>query len=268
MGPSVSVAGYDQTSPPDTDSWLLQRSYHGAQGVTDNQVPETHVPGPCGYAGPCRHGHQPHAHGRPHHERSVNIQYSHTRIGCFDNPSLHVDHYASVSPDGLLTHKGYHPEKHDTAPWNWSQAMSDVVPLHPPLLTDIAVQDNGHTGKTSYFSKLSPTMTTPGTQISPSSSCWDIDDNASLATTNTTTPTDLIPDLPAVLVDPPSEDMNPSDKSMVPQRRNLKDPNHLYMPRWIRGDGKQREGWCGACRPGKWLSLKRSTYWCRRNHYL
>ncbi|KEQ73678.1 hypothetical protein M436DRAFT_44654 [Aureobasidium namibiae CBS 147.97] len=51
----------------------------------------------------------------------------------------------------------------------------------------------------------------------------------------------------------------------MPQRRNLKDPNHLYMPRWIRGDGKQREGWCGACRPGKWLSLKRSTYWYHKN---
>lgn len=268
MDSSLSDASYDQISPPDTENWLLQHSYHGGQGVADSQVPGTYDPGPCGYTGLHQHRHQPQAHGRTFGEGSVNVQYSNTEVGCFDDPSLHMNHYTSISPDEGITHGGCHPGKHDAILWDWAQTTSDNVPLYPPFRTDTAVQDIGHTGRTSYFSKLSPTMATPRTQISPNSSCWDVDDNASLTTTNTTTPTDLIPDPPAVLLDPPPEDMIPSDKSMVPQRRNLKDPNHLYMPRWIRGDGKQREGWCGACRPGKWLSLKRSTYWCRRNHYL
>ena len=35
----------------------------------------------------------------------------------------------------------------------------------------------------------------------------------------------------------------------------------LYTPRWIRGHGKDREGWCGICKPGKWLILKTSAFW-------
>ncbi|KAG9764841.1 hypothetical protein KCU73_g773, partial [Aureobasidium melanogenum] len=264
MNLPLGDADYGQTSPPNTDNWLLQRSYHGAQDVTDNQIPGTYNPGHCDYTGSYRQGYQPHAHVTSHHEGGVNLQYSDTGVGCFDNSSVHIDHYTSVSPGEPLTHEGHHLERHGTVLWDWSQATSDVVPPQPPLGTDLAAQNVGHNRRTSYF-KLSPPTTTPRTQISPTSSCWDVDDNASLATTNTTTPTDLIPDPPAELLDPPSEDMNPSDKTMVPQRRNLKDPNHLYMPRWIRGDGKQREGWCGACRPGKWLSLKRSTYWYHKN---
>lgn len=262
LNPSLSDAGYDQTSPPSTENWLLQRSYHGAQDVPGDQIPETYNLGHCDYAGSYRHGYQTHTHARPQHEGDVNLQYSDTRVGRFDNSSVHMNHYTSVSPDEASRHEKYYSEKHDALLWDWSQPTSDVVPPHPPLRTAIAAQNIVHTGRTSCF-KLSPSMSTPRTQISPTSPCWDVDDNASLTTTNTTTPTDLIPDPPTELVDPPSEDMNPSDKTMVPQRRNLKDPNHLYMPRWIRGDGKQREGWCGACRPGKWLSLKRSTYWCR-----
>ncbi|KAK0627156.1 hypothetical protein B0T14DRAFT_409681, partial [Immersiella caudata] len=34
----------------------------------------------------------------------------------------------------------------------------------------------------------------------------------------------------------------------------------LYTPQWIRGHGNNREGWCGFCKPGKWLSM-RSGFW-------
>ncbi|KAH0364539.1 hypothetical protein KCU65_g6701, partial [Aureobasidium melanogenum] len=262
--PSLGGTDHDQTSPPNKDNWLLQRSYHGAQDLPDNQLSETYIPGHYDYAGSYRHGYQPHAHGNPHHEGNSNVQYSDTGVECFDDSSAHMNYYNSVTPDGPLPREGHHIEGHGTVLWDWSHATSNIVPPQPPLRTDLAAQNIDHNSSTSYF-QLSPSMATPRAQISPTSSCWDIDDNASLATTNITTPTDLIPDPPAELLDPPSEDMNPSDKSMVPQRRNLKDPNHLYMPRWIRGDGKQREGWCGACRPGKWLSLKRSTYWYHKN---
>lgn len=250
---------YVDVSQPTTDDWLLQRSYHGAQDVTGHQIPWTYNPIPPDYNGSSRHGYQPHAQGRLPDENGADVPCSVTGDGHFAN----TNHYTFASHDEPQVREGYYPENHDIGAWDWSQTMSHTVPPYP---TDIAVQDLGHSpdhDRTSYFSKLGASMVTPRAQISPTSSCWDIDDNASLATTNTTTLTDLIPDPPTDMVDPPSEDMNPKDKTMVPQRRNLKDPNHLYMPRWIRGDGKQREGWCGACRPGKWLSLKRSTYWCK-----
>ncbi|KAI4723508.1 hypothetical protein E4T48_00220 [Aureobasidium sp. EXF-10727] len=230
--------------------------------MTDNQVSWTYDPVHPEHIDSHRHESQPCAHNRPHQESKADAQHSDPGDACFETMPVSMNHYTFVQG---LTHEDYFSEKHETSHWDWSQTASNIVPLHPPLRTDVAIQDLGHLGGPSYFSKPSPLMVTPRNQISPTSSCWDIDDNASLATTHTTTPTDLVPDPPTEMVDPPSEDMNPSDKTMLPQRRNLKDPNHLYMPRWIRGDGKQREGWCGSCRPGKWLSLKRSTYWYHKN---
>ena len=73
------------------------------------------------------------------------------------------------------------------------------------------------------------------------------------------------PDLRAALheeqCDPPPEDMNPSDPSLIPHEQELRFPSDLYTPRWIRGQGKEREGWCGICKPGKWLILKTSAFW-------
>ncbi|KAG8534131.1 uncharacterized protein KY384_000975 [Bacidia gigantensis] len=34
----------------------------------------------------------------------------------------------------------------------------------------------------------------------------------------------------------------------------------MYQPRWIRKEGKDREGWCSYCVEGKWLNLKHSNY--------
>jgi len=36
---------------------------------------------------------------------------------------------------------------------------------------------------------------------------------------------------------------------------------NLYTPRWTRGRGTARQGWCGLCQPGRWLDLRNSEYW-------
>ena len=38
-------------------------------------------------------------------------------------------------------------------------------------------------------------------------------------------------------------------------------PGDLYTPTFVRKEGKAREGWCGLCRPGRWLVLKNSAFW-------
>lgn len=60
---------------------------------------------------------------------------------------------------------------------------------------------------------------------------------------------------------PPEEDMNPSDPDLVPHEQDLRFQGDLYTPRWVRGHGNKREGWCGLCKPGRWLVLKNSAFW-------
>jgi hypothetical protein len=60
---------------------------------------------------------------------------------------------------------------------------------------------------------------------------------------------------------PPPEDMNTSDPDMVPHEQDLRFEGDLYTPRWVRGQGNKREGWCGICKPGRWLVLKNSAFW-------
>lgn len=38
-------------------------------------------------------------------------------------------------------------------------------------------------------------------------------------------------------------------------------PSDLYTPIYTRNNGPLREGWCGFCRPGRWLVLKNSAFW-------
>lgn len=63
--------------------------------------------------------------------------------------------------------------------------------------------------------------------------------------------------------DPHATDMHPFDPDLVPRKQDPKDPPNSYLPRWIRGQGKEREAWCEC---GRWLSLKKSTYWCEYPH--
>jgi hypothetical protein len=60
---------------------------------------------------------------------------------------------------------------------------------------------------------------------------------------------------------PPEEDMKPEDPDMEPSEQELRFEGDLYTPRFVRGHGNKREGYCGLCKPGRWLVLKNSAFW-------
>lgn len=74
-------------------------------------------------------------------------------------------------------------------------------------------------------------------------------------------PPDLYSSLQEEPSNPPEADMNPSDPDLVPHEQDLRFNGDLYTPRWVRGHGNKREGWCGLCKPGRWLVLKNSAFW-------
>jgi hypothetical protein len=74
-------------------------------------------------------------------------------------------------------------------------------------------------------------------------------------------PPDLYTSLHEEACDPPESDMNPSDPDLIPHEQDLRFNGDLYTPRWVRGHGNKREGWCGLCKPGRWLVLKNSAFW-------
>ncbi|KAF5712768.1 meiotic expression up-regulated 26 [Fusarium globosum] len=61
---------------------------------------------------------------------------------------------------------------------------------------------------------------------------------------------DLYADLRQTQTLPDAEYMNPKDSDMIPREQELQSENDLYTPRWVRGHGDNREGWCGICKPG------------------
>ncbi|KAK3302097.1 uncharacterized protein B0T15DRAFT_487329 [Chaetomium strumarium] len=74
-------------------------------------------------------------------------------------------------------------------------------------------------------------------------------------------PPDLYASLHEEQVPPPPEDMNPEDQDLIPHEQELRFEGDLYTPKWVRGHGNKREGWCGICKPGRWLVLKNSAFW-------
>lgn len=74
-------------------------------------------------------------------------------------------------------------------------------------------------------------------------------------------PPDLYASIHEEQIPPPPEDLNPSDPDLVPHEQELRFEGDLYTPRWVRGHGNKREGWCGICKPGRWLVLKNSAFW-------
>ncbi|KAF4580964.1 Meiotic expression up-regulated protein 26 [Ophiocordyceps camponoti-floridani] len=79
--------------------------------------------------------------------------------------------------------------------------------------------------------------------------------------TDLSDPPDLYSALHEEQIPPPEEDMNPSDPDLTPYEQELRFEGDLYTPRWVRGHGNKREGWCGICKPGRWLVLKNSAFW-------
>ncbi|KAI9736616.1 MAG: hypothetical protein M1834_000820 [Cirrosporium novae-zelandiae] len=76
-----------------------------------------------------------------------------------------------------------------------------------------------------------------------------------------TEPPDLFGPLQETPLEPPPEDLNPDNPDLVPHEQDLRFKNDLYTPKWVRGHGNKREGWCGICKPGRWLVLKNSAFW-------
>ncbi|KAF1981488.1 hypothetical protein K402DRAFT_234707 [Aulographum hederae CBS 113979] len=74
-------------------------------------------------------------------------------------------------------------------------------------------------------------------------------------------PPDLYSSLLEEPCNPPESDMHPSDPDLMPHEQDLRFTGDLYTPRWVRGHGNKREGWCGLCKPGRWLVLKNSAFW-------
>jgi hypothetical protein len=60
---------------------------------------------------------------------------------------------------------------------------------------------------------------------------------------------------------PPDADMHPEDTDMTPIEQETRFDGDLYTPRFVRGHGNKREGWCGLCPGGRWLVLKNSAFW-------
>ena len=59
---------------------------------------------------------------------------------------------------------------------------------------------------------------------------------------------------------PPPEDMR-AEEPNPPRVQELRFEGDLYTPKYVRGHGNKREGWCGICKPGRWLDLKNSAFW-------
>ena len=74
-------------------------------------------------------------------------------------------------------------------------------------------------------------------------------------------PPDLYSSLHGEPSNPSESDMHPSDPDLTPHEQDLRFGGDLYTPRWVRGHGNKREGWCGLCKPGRWLVLKNSAFW-------
>lgn len=72
---------------------------------------------------------------------------------------------------------------------------------------------------------------------------------------------DLFGPLSEEQLQPGTEDMYPEDADLEPRSQELRFEGDLYTPKYVRGHGNKREGWCGICKPGRWLVLKNSAYW-------
>ncbi|KAL1859646.1 hypothetical protein Daus18300_009511 [Diaporthe australafricana] len=73
-------------------------------------------------------------------------------------------------------------------------------------------------------------------------------------------PPDLYASLREGQRSPPPEDMNPLDPEQIPLQQELRFDGDLYTSKWVRGHGNKREGWCGICKPGRWLKLKNPDF--------
>ncbi|KAI9759932.1 MAG: hypothetical protein M4579_001965 [Chaenotheca gracillima] len=147
-------------------------------------------------------------------------------------------------------HRRFHSFQDHTQPYLSSQlsAVDPTCDLFPPLPAEFESFKSG------------PELASQGVFRMLQSNVHDTSDHhfhyAALSD-----PPDLFAPLHEEQCAPPPEDMNPSDPDMVPHEQELRFDGDLYAPKWVRGQGNKREGWCGICKPGRWLVLKNSAFW-------
>lgn len=76
-------------------------------------------------------------------------------------------------------------------------------------------------------------------------------------------PLDL-PEQPSRPTSPPSEELSPAEG--IAPTQNPVSPYDAYTPKYKRGTKGQLEGFCGLCKPGRWLNMKNSRYWYDKNY--
>lgn len=60
---------------------------------------------------------------------------------------------------------------------------------------------------------------------------------------------------------PPDADFNTADEALIPREQKTRFADDVYTPKWIRGKGANKEGYCSICPTGQWLRLKTSAFW-------
>ena len=66
--------------------------------------------------------------------------------------------------------------------------------------------------------------------------------------------------MPPMDFTPPEADFEVDDDDLLPRREEPTFGGDIFTPGWVRGDGKEKEGFCGRCNPGVWYSLDDSSY--------
>jgi hypothetical protein len=66
--------------------------------------------------------------------------------------------------------------------------------------------------------------------------------------------------LPPMNFTPPEKDFEADDIDWIPRREDSMFGGDLFTPGWVRGYGKEKEGFCGRCEPGVWHKMEDLSY--------
>jgi hypothetical protein len=66
--------------------------------------------------------------------------------------------------------------------------------------------------------------------------------------------------LPPMNFTPPEPDFDVEDSDWAPRREDSMFGGDLFTPGWVRGYGKDKEGFCGRCEPGVWHKMEDQSY--------
>lgn len=131
-----------------------------------------------------------------------------------------------------------------------SQGYTTEAQVGPPM-TDLP------SFRASFFGKPAQASPKPITVLHSTGSEKHVCEHHFAGATN---PPDLFGPLKEEPSSPPAEDFE-CDEANMPRAQDLRFEGDMYTPRYVRGHGNKREGWCGTCKPGRWLVLKNSAFW-------